>query len=76
MSKETVCFAGTIPLIKSAILVDGSGGAQVKIEVPECDMPSVKRLMDWRGKVLRVEVIVEDGENKGGEKYQWPQAGQ
>ena len=58
-SKEKVKFEGTIPLIKSAILIDGSGGGQIKIEVPECDIEALKRLMDWRGRVLRFVVEVE-----------------
>lgn len=61
MARKTgvIEFEATIPPIKSAILVDGQGGGQVKLEVPESDMPELVKLMALRGMVLRVTVAVD-----------------
>ncbi len=58
-TQEAIQLEATIPMIKSAINVAGDGGGQVKLEVPESSMAEFKRLMDWRGCVLRVTIEVE-----------------
>ena len=58
MSKQ-ITFEATIPPIKSAMNIDGQGGGQVKLEIPESHSEALKKLMDMRGEVLKVTVEVE-----------------
>jgi hypothetical protein len=60
LSKQ-ITFLASIPPLMSAIQVDGSGGARIKIDVPETDIEAVTQLMALRGEVLRVTVVIDDG---------------
>ena len=51
---EPVVFLASIAPLQSAIMISSDGGARVKLDIPESEMPAIVRLMLMRGKVLRV----------------------
>lgn len=53
-----LAFSATIPPLMSAIQIDGSGGARIKIDVPESDIEAVTRLMALRGQELIITVAL------------------
>jgi hypothetical protein len=54
-----VTFLASFPNIKSALLV-GSDGMQIKLEIPESEMPSAVQLLGMRDKILKVTIEVSD----------------
>jgi predicted regulator of Ras-like GTPase activity (Roadblock/LC7/MglB family) len=52
-----VTFLAAFPDIKSAIIV-GQDGMQIKLEIPESEMPNAVKLLALRDVVLRVTVEV------------------
>lgn len=53
---EPLTFTASIAPLQSAITIASDGGARVKIDIPEDEMPAIVRLMLMRGKVLRITV--------------------
>lgn len=67
MMSEPIIFTASIAPLQSAITIASDGGARVKIDIPECEMPAIVRLMSMRGKALRITVEVDDnGRNEAG----------
>lgn len=60
MSEDAIVFRGSIAPLQSAITVASDGGARVKIDIPENELPAIVRLLLMRGKVLRITVEVEE----------------
>jgi hypothetical protein len=56
---EPLTFLASIAPLQSAITIASDGGARVKIDIPEEEMPAIVRLMLMRGKVLRITVEVQ-----------------
>lgn len=56
MASEPLTFTASIAPLQSAITIASDGGARVKIDIPEDEMPAIVRLMLMRGKVLRITV--------------------
>lgn len=54
---DAVTFLATFPDIKSAIII-GQDGMQIKLDIPESEMPAAVRLLALRDVVLRVTVEV------------------
>lgn len=65
MSDEPLEFFASIAPLQSAITVAHDGGARVKIDIPESEMPAIVRLMLYRGMVLKITVEVEQGFTNG-----------
>ncbi len=57
---EPLTFLASIAPLQSAITIAHDGGARVKIDIPEDEMPAIVRLMLMRGRVLRVTLEVDD----------------
>lgn len=56
---DSTTFRATMPPILSALKVSGDGGARLQLDIPECDLPDVLRLLAWRERVLVVTVVPE-----------------
>lgn len=57
---DPITFEASIAPLQSAITIASDGGARIKIDIPEREMPSIVRMMLMRGKVLRITVEVAD----------------
>lgn len=55
-SPARLTFIASIAPLQSAITVASDGGARVKVDIPEEEMPAIVRLMLFRGKVLRITI--------------------
>lgn len=53
---EPLTFLASIAPLQSAITIASEGGARVKIDIPEDEMPAIVRLMLLRGRVLRITI--------------------
>ena len=53
---DKVSFIASIPTIKSAIILGGQDGGQVKFEVPESDIAGLVSLVRYREQALKVTV--------------------
>ena len=54
---DKAIFLATFPAIQSAIKVYGDEqGMRVQLEIPESEMAEAVKLLQWRGKVIRVTV--------------------
>ena len=53
---EPLTFIASIAPLQSAITIAHDGGARVKIDIPEDEMPAIVRLMLMRGRVLRITI--------------------
>ena len=53
---EPLTFLASIAPLQSAITIAHDGGARVKIDIPEDEMPAIVRLMLMRGRVLKVTI--------------------
>lgn len=62
MGEEPVTFLASIAPLQSAITIASDGGARIKIDIPEDEMPAVMRLTMMRGRVLKITVEPEDDE--------------
>lgn len=60
VSEERLTFLASIAPLDSAIQVSSHGGARVKLDIPEDELPAIVRLMLYRGKRLRVTLEVDD----------------
>lgn len=67
MAEAALTFTASIAPLQSAITIASDGGARVKIDIPEDEMPAIVRLMLMRGKVLRI--TVEDGTTEDRDRY-------
>lgn len=65
MSDEPLTFLASIAPLQSAITVASDGGARVKLDIPEDEMPAIVRLLLMRGKVLRITVEVQQSSTNG-----------
>lgn len=56
-------FEGVIAPLQTAITIASDGGARIKIDIPESEMPAIVRLMLLRGRILKVtlEPIDDNG---------------
>lgn len=69
-STEALTFTASIAPLQSAIMVASDGGARVKIDIPESEMPAIVRLMLYRGKRLRITLeIDDDGQTETRDRY-------
>jgi len=59
---EPLTFLASIAPLQSAITIAHDGGARVKIDIPEDEMPAIVRLMLYRGMRLKITVEVEQPE--------------
>ncbi len=59
---EKLTFIASIAPLQSAITIAHDGGARVKIDIPEDEMPAIVRLMLYRGKRLKITVEAQDDE--------------
>ena len=59
---EPLTFIASIAPLQSAITIAHDGGARVKIDIPESEMPAIVRLMLMRGRVLKVTLEALDDE--------------
>lgn len=59
MSDTAITFLASIAPLQSAITIASDGGARVKLDIPEAEMPAIVRLLLMRGRVLRVTVEPE-----------------
>jgi len=57
---EPLTFIASIAPLQSAITIAHDGGARVKIDIPEDEMPAIVRLMLMRGRVLKITIEAED----------------
>ncbi len=57
---EPLTFLASIAPLQSAITIASDGGARVKIDIPEDEMPAIVRLMLYRGKRLKVTLEIDD----------------
>lgn len=65
--EDKVTFTASIAPLQSAITVASDGGARVKIDIPESEMPAIVRLMLYRGMAIRVTVEpVQESSGDGG----------
>ena len=62
MSEKPLTFLASIAPLQSAITIGSDGGARIKIDIPEDEMPAIMRLTMMRGRVLRITVEPEDDE--------------
>ncbi len=60
---DKLTFRATIAPLQSAITIASDGGARVKVDIPEEEMPAIVRLVLMRGRVLRITIEpVDDDE--------------
>ncbi len=59
---EPLTFLASIAPLQSAITIAHDGGARVKLDIPEDEMPALMRLTMWRGRVLRITIEPDDDE--------------
>lgn len=59
MTTDPLTFLASIAPLQSAITIASDGGARVKIDLPESEMPAIVRLMLFRGMVLKVTIEAE-----------------
>ena len=62
---EALTFLASIAPLQSAITIASDGGARVKIDIPEDEMPAIVRLLLMRGRALRITIEVEQGLTNG-----------
>lgn len=63
-NSEALTFTASIAPLQSAITVASDGGARVKIDIPESELPAIVRLMLYRGKRLRITLEIDDDGRK------------
>lgn len=62
MEDNKLTFLASIAPLQSAITIASDGGARVKIDIPEDEMPAIARLILMRGCVLKITIEPEDDE--------------
>ena len=70
---EPLTFLASIAPLQSAITIASDGGARVKIDIPEDEMPAIVRLMMLRGMALKITIEpaeeTEDGPTEDRTRY-------
>ena len=66
---EPLTFLASIAPLQSAITIASDGGARVKIDIPESEMPAIVRLMLYRGQRLRITLEIDDGSTEDRHRY-------
>jgi len=68
---EPLTFLASIAPLQSAITIASDGGARVKIDIPESEMPAIVRLMLYRGQRLRItiEAVEDNGSTEDRHRY-------
>lgn len=67
---EPLTFLASIAPLQSAITISSDGGARVKIDIPESEMPAIVRLMLYRQQRLKVTFeILKDDETEDRDRY-------
>lgn len=59
---EPLTFLASIAPLQSAITIASDGGARVKIDIPEEEMPAIMRLTMMRGRELKITIEPVDDE--------------
>ena len=54
-----VTLLASIPEIKSAILIAGDDGGQLKLDIPETEVHNLLQLVALRGRVLKITIEAE-----------------
>ena len=62
-------FLASIAPLQSAITIASDGGARVKIDIPESEMPAIVRLMLYRGQRLRITLEIDDDTTEDRTRY-------
>jgi hypothetical protein len=57
---DKLTFLASIAPLQSAITIASDGGARVKFDIPESEMPAIVRLMLFRGRIVKVTLEVAD----------------
>jgi len=57
---DPLTFTASIAALQSAITIASDGGARVKIDIPEDEMPAIMRLTMMRGRVLKITIEPDD----------------
>lgn len=60
MSETTITFLASIAPLQSAITIASDGGARIKIDIPDNEMPAIVRLLLMRGMILKITVEAAD----------------
>jgi hypothetical protein len=67
---EAITFLASIAPLQSAITIASDGGARVKIDIPEDEMPAIMRLTMMRGHRLKITVEIDNnGETTDRNRY-------
>ena len=66
---EPLTFLASIAPLQSAITIASDGGARVKIDIPESEMPAIVRLMLYRGQRLRITLEIDDDTTEDRHRY-------
>jgi hypothetical protein len=67
---EPLTFTASIAPLQSAITIASDGGARVKIDIPESEMPAIVRLMLYRGQRLKITLeVLDDGTTEDRDRY-------
>jgi len=67
---EPLTFIASIAPLQSAIQISHDGGARVKIDIPESEMPAIVRLMLYRGQRLKITLeALDDGTTEDRHRY-------
>jgi len=66
---EPLTFLASIAPLQSAITIASDGGARVKIDIPESEMPAIVRLMLYRGQRLRITLEIDDDTTEDRTRY-------
>lgn len=69
MSDEPITFLASIAPLQSAITIAHDGGARIKLDIPEDEMPAIVRLLSMRGMVLKITVEAADREAETRDRY-------
>lgn len=70
MNEKPLTFLASIAPLQSAMTISSDGGARVKIDIPESEMPAIVRLMLYRGKRLRITLEIDnDGREEDTNRY-------
>ena len=57
LSEPIAQFCAVIPDLQSALTIAGDGSARIKLDVPECDLPAILRLIAF-GKERALTITV------------------
>jgi len=66
---EPLTFLASIAPLQSAITIASDGGARIKIDIPESEMPAIVRLMLYRGQRLRITLEIDDDTTEDRTRY-------